>query len=393
MPVNVPCADCAATQQRYIDLGFTNVSCAPLPQRPGMCVVKYTPPAVSAVGAGALAPKSINHPMAAAVPAAAAGAPPVAAAGPSPLTRQQVQVVQAIINIFETSQVLGNYGQVTLLPNDPGRLTYGRSQTTLASGNLLKLLQRYVDNPGARFGPRLRPWLPAVAAQAAAVDTDGPLHNVLRACADDPVMRETQDQFFDDEYWKRAHKAALDMGLGLPLSIAVVYDGFVHGSWSRIRDQTTQQTGSVSAVGEEAWIEAYVDRRRAWLANHTNSIIRKTAYRMEAFQRLIANGQWGLALPLVVRQQEISTATLSATPPGCFDGPLPGTRALAIQQPLQRGLDVRMVQLGLSDEGLDIKADGVFGEASMRCVREYQIAHGLPATGAADLELIGRLVN
>jgi chitosanase len=114
---------------------------------------------------------------------------------------------------------------------------------------------------------------------------------------------------------------------------------------------------------------------------------------MDAFQRLIDQGFWGLELPLVVRESEISTATLGAVPPQCYDGPQPGTRPLGLQQPLLRGLDVRLVQLGLSDGGADIKADGVFGQASVRCVKELQIARGLPVTGLVDVVLIGDLVR
>ena len=114
---------------------------------------------------------------------------------------------------------------------------------------------------------------------------------------------------------------------------------------------------------------------------------------MDAFQRLIDQGFWGLELPLVVRGAEISLATLNATPPGCYDGPQPGTRSLALQTPLARGLDVRLVQLGLSDRSADIKADGIFGQTCMKRLKEYQTTQGQPATGAADPALIAQLVN
>ena len=112
---------------------------------------------------------------------------------------------------------------------------------------------------------------------------------------------------------------------------------------------------------------------------------------MDAFNRLIAQGQWGLALPILVRDKEISQASLNARPTGCYDGPQPGERVLALSQPLARGLDARLLQLGLSDRGMDIVADGVFGKSSSTRVREYQIAHAKPATGVADLALIAEL--
>jgi chitosanase len=80
------------------------------------------------------------------------------------LTPTQKQTVQSIVNLFETGSALGNYGSVTVIAGDTGHLTFGRSQTTLASGNLLSLLQRYCDNVGAGFGARLKPWLSRFAA-------------------------------------------------------------------------------------------------------------------------------------------------------------------------------------------------------------------------------------
>jgi chitosanase len=64
-----------------------------------------------------------------------------------------------------------------------------------------------------------------------------------------------------------------------------------------------------------------------------------------------------------------------------------------LQSPLLRGLDVRLVQLGLSDAGADIKADGIFGQASMRCVKNYQAEKGMPVTGVVDIPLIAQLVS
>jgi chitosanase len=316
-----------------------------------------------------------------------------ALAADATLTDLQARTAKAIVNLFETGEVLGDYGQVTVLEGDPGRLTYGRAQTTLGSGLLEQLLRRYAANPGARFGARLQPWLPDLAQKAARLDTDLRLHNLLRACADDPVMRELQDVFFDENFWAPALRAAAKLGLRSALAAAVVYDSHVHGSWTRLRDLTHSEAGTVQQIGERAWVAAYVARRRQWLATHSIAILRKTVYRMEAFQRLIELGQWGLPLPLVVRGKEISLPALNATPPGCYDGPVPGSRALAVTQPLQRGLDVRLLQLALSDQGAGIKADGVFGNASAQCVRQAQAARGLPATGVADVALIASLVG
>lgn len=308
------------------------------------------------------------------------------------ITRTQEQAAKAIVNLFETGEVLGHYGAVTLLPGDSGHLTYGRSQTTLGSGNLHKLVQRYCGTEGARFGDRLRDWLPRLADKDTALDQDSRLKNVLRACADDPVMRDVQDRFFDEFYWAPALRAASRLGVRLPLSVCVIYDSFVHGSWTRMRD-ATEASGRFADTGEKAWIRRYVETRRQWLGTHSNELLQKTVYRMDTFQALMQQELWGLPLPLVVRGREISTVTLAGLPPGCYDGPQPGTRSIAVQSPLLRGLDVRLVQLALSDLGGDVVADGVFGNASQRRIAEYQRREKLPETGVASPELIARLVS
>ena len=63
------------------------------------------------------------------------------------LTDLQKKTAQAIVQIFETSRVLGNYGQVTLLRGDTGHLTYGKAQTTLGSGNLALLAGQWQPRP------------------------------------------------------------------------------------------------------------------------------------------------------------------------------------------------------------------------------------------------------
>lgn len=300
------------------------------------------------------------------------------------ITPTQKQTIQGIVNIFETGSVTGDYGSVVVIPGDTGHLTFGRSQTTLASGNLGKLLHQYCDNPAAKFAGKLAPFLPRFDAIDLTLDNEQYLQNVLRATADDHIMRETQDAFFDAVYWGAATRAADAVGITTPLGVGVVYDSTIHGSWAKMRDTTTASAGAFATIGEQAWVTAYVATRRNWLATSPRKDLNATVYRMDAFTRLIALGEWGLELPLVVRSSEISLLTLNATPKGCYDGPVPGSRSVAVQTPLLTGLDVRLLQLGLSASEPGIKADGVFGRGSATVLQAYQTAHGLPATGVAD---------
>lgn len=282
---------------------------------------------------------------------------------------------------------------VTLIEGDTGHLTYGRSQTTLGSGNLHLLLKEYINNPGARFRNALAPFLGRFASRDFSLDHERHLHNILRTSADDPVMRETQDVFFDERYLKPALNRSKQLEINTPLGIAILYDSEVPGSWALIRNRTNEQFGSIGNIGEQQWIKAYVQTRRHWLSTHSRADLRPTAYRMDAFQRLIEQNLWGLELPLIVRGKEISLGTLSGTPKGCYDAPIPGSRPLALQSPVFRGLDVRLMQLGLSKAGIDVIADGVFGNASANAIRTYQTNYRLPITGIADVELIAEMAN
>ena len=128
-------------------------------------------------------------------------------------------------------------------------LTFGRSQTTLGSGNLSLLLQQYCGNAGARFGRRLAAALPLAAARDIALDSDLKLHNVLRATADNPVMRDVQDVFFNNTFFDPAMRTADREGMTSPLGKAVVYDSFVHGAWARIRARVEGTPGESRRAG------------------------------------------------------------------------------------------------------------------------------------------------
>ena len=291
------------------------------------------------------------------------------------------EVAQAIINVFETGAVKGRYSQITLLPEDSGHLTFGRSQTTLGSGNLFHLVDAYSSASGSRYGARLSRYLPRLKERDISLDRDKRLHNLLRSTADDPVMITTQDQFFDKYYWDRAVRSATKQGITTPLGVAVVYDSTIHGSWHFIQRRTTDNIGSVRKLGERDWVAAYLKVRRHWLATHRKLILRKTVYRQDSFLDMIELDLWDLHLPLVVRGLEISDDTLTADPPDSFSGPEPGERDILFSTPMQKGLDVRQVQLGLSEAGMSIKADGWFGRGTEQTLKRWHQRQGILANG------------
>ncbi len=295
-------------------------------------------------------------------------------------TELQKKAAQAIVNIFETGRAQGDYGKVTLLPGDPGHLTYGKSQTTLASGNLFLLIKAYTENESAEFAPDLSEFLPRLFHRDVSLDHDTRLRRLLREAGEDPVMHDVQDQFFDRVYWNPSLKASQKIGISTGLGSAVVYDGNIHGSWVRMRDRTIARHGSVENIGENAWIENYVAVRKNWLANHRILILRKTVYRMEAFQILIDHEKWALDLPFSVRGIRIDKETLGEKPLRVSAQDVE-QRLLRLQTPFMQGEEVRKVQQALVDAEFQMDVDGIFGPQTNEAVIQFQQQRGLVVDG------------
>lgn len=307
-----------------------------------------------------------------------------------PLTDLQKRTAQAIVNVFETGTPAGDYAAVTLLPGDTGHLTYGRAQTTLGSGNLYLLIKAYCSAPGAAWADALSPYLPRLQDIDLGLDHDTRFRTLLADAGSDPVMREVQDAFFDRVFWTPAALAADGLGLTEPLAVAVVYDSKVHGSWAHIRDRVTEARGHPRSIGARAWIGAYVSARRAWLAGHSNALLRRTVYRMDAFQDLLDARNWQLGLPLRVRGQHIDTDVLGGPAVRATAEDM-AQRTLRLTDPPMTGSDVEALQRALAACGWAINIDAVFDAGTERCVRQFQQEEGLVADGIAGPATLGAL--
>jgi chitosanase len=303
------------------------------------------------------------------------------------LTELQKQAAQAIVNIFETGKVLGDYASVVSVSGDPGGLTYGKAQTTINSGNLYLLIKAYTEAAGAIFADDLRPYLTRLRNMDSKLNINSledtiRLHEILRrAGKEDGVMLDTQDAFFDRVYWNPAISLADAIGAETALGTAVVYDSKIHGSWLRMRDRTNERHGRLSTVGEETWIEHYLNVRREWLANHSVPLLRRTVYRMDALKQLIREGNWKLELPFTVRGLRIDEDTLT---PVVIGRPVEPPRLLMLRTPFMTGEDVRRLQEALIDNGVSVgddEADGVFGPATDAAVKAFQAIKGLVVDG------------
>lgn len=251
------------------------------------------------------------------------------------LTPNQKRVLEQTLNVFETGSVAGDYSNISIFADGPGnrrQVTYGRSQTT-EWGNLRELVQMYVAAPGAKFAAELKPFV-AQIGKTSLVDNGAFKSWLKRAGKEDPVMKTTQDAFFDKRYFAPAMAWADANGFILPLSALVIYDSFIHsgGILQHLRmkfrglkpegDPTKEEINAYRRArrlelkatfektlaempksrelppskggDEKAWIKAYTQARQNWLANHPRKILNGTIYRTKCFLALIDAANWNL---------------------------------------------------------------------------------------------------
>lgn len=228
------------------------------------------------------------------------------------LTDRQKLTIQQIVNIFETGTADGDYGNVTSIAGDAGGLTYGRSQTTINSGNLYLLLKDYVElelqgpitDESDRLALFIRLNLPRFKAKDSSLAQNSQIKAALLRLGADQDMRWVQDRFFERVYLEPALKHAERLGMKLPLSYGLVYDGFIHGSFERVRKLFPEPSPSRGG-DEKVWDRAYVKARRAWLLSKSYPL-KDTYYRMDAYQKIIDSENWQLDLPIKVRGIQIS---------------------------------------------------------------------------------------
>ncbi|HEX6100998.1 MAG TPA: chitosanase [Thermoanaerobaculia bacterium] len=213
------------------------------------------------------------------------------------LTAAQKDVIERVVNAFETGRAQGDYGAIAVFNDGPHgirQITYGRSQTT-EYGKLGVLVKEYVGAGGSYSQDLAR-----YADQIGAVPlTDDPqFRSLLRTAGrTDPVMRAVQDAFFEREYFVPALRWATDHGFTLPLSVLVIYDSFIHsGSILPILLHAIPERSPASGGDERAWTAAYVKARHAWLAGHTRAAVRKTVYRTRCLAAEVQRGNWQLEL-------------------------------------------------------------------------------------------------
>jgi chitosanase len=286
-----------------------------------------------------------------------------------------VPVCRAVVNVFETGRIRGDYGAITVIKGDNGHLSYGRSQVSLGSGNLFKLLDLYCGQQGAKFAADLQPQLHRFKGIDITLDTDDKVKALLvQDGKEDPVMRASQDQYFNQAFLGPACSDAEAFGVTIALGQTVVYDSHIQGGWSIL----STRIGKVGTRGEKDWVANYVQMRRDWLSTRQPPVP-ATVYRMDSFKDLIQTGNFELTLPFLVHGVRISAEALAGG-----EAPTPGdtARTLHLTIPYVRGDDVEALQRALAaNKGFENEADRVYGPFTDALVTKWQNLKGIKEDG------------
>ena len=225
----------------------------------------------------------------------------------------------AIVNVFETGRAFGDFSAVAVLDDGAG-ISYGISQFTHRSGALADVLNTYLANGGVIgsvvFESRMKTAATFTSRAVNALAADSQFINALRVAALTSEMRAAQIDVAMRRYLRPALDECSRRSFSEPLSLAVIYDSMVHGSYSRIAGAVRVLTDAAAGSGrypadtefERAWVAGYVRRRDAWLASIPR--LNATRYRTRFFLNQISQGNWRLELPLRVQSSYISKESI-----------------------------------------------------------------------------------
>jgi chitosanase len=231
------------------------------------------------------------------------------------ITPQQKHAIDCILSIFETGKIptAASYSTCTILKDGAG-ISYGKHQATDKAGSLDKIVKKYIA-VGGSHASKLQPYvLQLEANESAKVNPTAPpgwaktLVGLLKEAGADPKMQSAQDAIFDENYWNPAVTHAKQIGLKTALGHAVIYDTCIHSGPGRVATHRAEfpQKSPANGGDEKEWVKAYVAARRAWLLGNSNPLVQKCVYRMDAFEKLMTEGNWDLVTPFSVRNVKVT---------------------------------------------------------------------------------------
>ena len=215
-------------------------------------------------------------------------------------------LIKKILLAFEQSSTSIKYDAIYKYndgPEDRKQITVSFGITEY--GNLKTLIKNYCFRNG-NLTEEFTPYVAKIGAESLVNNTEF-LTLLKEACTED-IMKECQEQAYDDLYINPALAFCNKNKLQLPLSKLVICDSYLHSGsiLPALRNSFTESV-PVNGGDEKVWIESYCKARRNWLANHSRVILHSTVYRMDFMLNRIEKGDWELIQsPFIANEVKIT---------------------------------------------------------------------------------------
>ncbi len=231
--------------------------------------------------------------------------------GKNILSKEQRQIADQIISIFENDTPVLQYGYSKNLGDGRG-ITAGRAGFTSATADMLEVIERYSkvdpENPLVIYIPRLKELAKDVDSSTKGLEG---LERKWKKLGEEKKFRGVQDAVVDDFYYNAAVARAKQLGATYPLTMLNLYDAVIqHGDGedpdglSAMIKRATSKVGNTPANGtdEKLWLQAFMDTRRAVLINPRNKDTQAewsdSVGRVDALIRLYNSGNVSLTPPI-----------------------------------------------------------------------------------------------
>lgn len=205
---------------------------------------------------------------------------------------------------FSITETFEGHGYAAYQNYDAGVISYGRFQFTLAAGTLATVVTRYLERSTSQIAMELRNFQPLLVARDQSLRQHTRLKELLIAAANEPQMKQVQNDLATENYWKRMLElSAKPRGIGAPLSLALLFDiainfGVMHSLLTMAETELGVAPRSrviENGVTEQQLITKVAElRKRGHDRQAERDNLPGLRVRGDFWVGLVASGDWGL---------------------------------------------------------------------------------------------------
>ncbi len=229
--------------------------------------------------------------------------PPHPAPAPTPVGRiDDLERVRRAA--FAITAAFEGAGYASYQNYDAGVISYGRFQFTLSAGTLATVVTRYLERSHTPQAEALRPYHMRINARDTSLRNDMQLKQALINAAEDPIMKQVQNEVATEGYWNRMLDiSARPRGIQSPLGLALIFDIAINfGVMNRMLSLAEEELGvppksrlGENGVTEQRFIAQLADRRRrAHYAQAERDNLPGLKARGDFWVNLVAQNDFGL---------------------------------------------------------------------------------------------------